>query len=100
MTNTRPTGRGPWAWKGRFLRRLFGRRFRGGSFALAALGGSVAILDAALAEASRLPDALAEVEQLRAAHFAGALHVHLGDLWRVNREDTLDALALHDAPDR
>src|SRR5262249_29218046 len=56
-------------------------------------------LGLALAQPGRLADALAEVVQLRPPNLAGALHLDLGDLRRVQREDALDALALDDAAD-
>src|SRR5438552_6878378 len=56
-------------------------------------------LGLALAQLGRLADAVAQVEQLRPPHLAGPLHLDLGDLRRVDREDALDALALHDAAD-
>ena len=72
---------------------------------LLALAAPVAVgaggFDLALrAERGRLADAVAQVVQLGPADRAGALHLDLGDLRRVQREDALDALALHDAADR
>ena len=56
-------------------------------------------LGLALAQARRLADAVAQVVQLGPADRAGALHLDLGDLRRVQREDALDAFALDDAAD-
>src|SRR5262245_53364910 len=53
----------------------------------------------ALAQAGGLADAVAEVVQLRPPHLASALHLDLRDPRRVQREDPLHALALHDPAD-
>src|SRR5215204_6531401 len=68
-----------------------GRRLFAGAFLLAD--------PLLLRELDRLADALAEVEELRPAGLAAALHRHLADERRVQREDALDALVVHDAPD-
>ncbi len=47
----------------------------------------------------RLADAVAQVVQLRPADRPGLLHLDLGDPRRVDREDALDALALHEPAD-
>src|SRR5262249_29574913 len=71
---------------------LLRSRLLGGAF-----GPRHRYLFLALAEAGRLADAVAEVVELGAADHAGALHFHLGDLRRVQRENTFHAFALHDA---
>src|SRR5262245_24858756 len=60
----------------------------------------LAALALPLAKPGRLADAVAEVIKLGPADLAGPLHLDLGDLRRVDGEDALDALALHDTPDR
>src|SRR5262249_51641413 len=72
--------------------------------AAAGVGGAAghqqfAALALALAQAGRLADAVAQVVQLGPADLAGALHLDLGDARRVQREDALHALALHDPAD-
>src|SRR5262245_16356361 len=57
-------------------------------------------LDLALLQPRRLADQLAHVVELGPPHPAGALHLDLGDLRRVDRGDALDALALDDPADR
>src|SRR5262245_20069293 len=60
----------------------------------------VVAADAALADAGRLAALAAQVVELRAPHLALAHDLHAGHQRRVEREDALDALALHDAPHR
>src|SRR5262245_39396015 len=82
---------------------------RHGGLALALVAASLAVgarrprhHDALLplAQAGRLADAVAQVIQLGPADPAGALHLDARDARRVQRENALDALALHDAPHR
>src|SRR5262249_33360972 len=47
----------------------------------------------------RLADPVAEVVELRPADGPGLLHHDPGDPRRMDREDPLDALTLHDPPD-
>src|SRR5438093_3798304 len=70
---------------------------RGGHRHAVAVGARLGDLLLLLADAGRLADTVAQIEELRPADAAGALDFDLGDLWRVHREDALDAFALHDA---
>src|SRR3954451_2039079 len=53
-----------------------------------------------LAEADGLADAIAQIVQLRTSCNAAALDVNFGNLRRMQRELSLDALAGNDAADR
>src|SRR5262245_60852165 len=80
------------------LRRRGFAGFRGGAVRRAVrarLG-----LGCALAQARRLANPLAEVVELRPPRVAGAFHLDLGDLRRVERKDALDPFALNDAANR
>src|SRR3954471_2303091 len=75
---------------------------RSGSSQLALLGafGSFLLADGALlGELDRLAHAVAQVEQLGTTRLTTTLHGHLADERRVQREDTLNAFVVHDAPD-
>src|SRR5690349_4568269 len=83
----------------RFLARG-GSEFRAGSARRTSLAFAVFLLLFALfGKTNRLADAIAEIVELGATVFAAATHNHLGNEWRMNREDTLDAFVVHDAAD-
>src|SRR5690349_8555306 len=86
--------------RGRELSRGLGGR--AGFFFRRGRSGAVAALFLAtrallLRELDRLADAVAEVEELGPAGLAAALHHHLADERRVQREDALDAFVVDDA---